>query len=104
MDEYQNQLNWGYICQTQKLSENFIRNHENKMVWNFVSKYQTLTEKFINDYQNELNWDNVSKYQNLSERSEEHTSELQSRQYLVCRLLLEKKKTTYSPSPHDIRS
>src|SRR5258707_2981457 len=32
-------------------------------------------------------------------RSEEHTSELQSRQYLVCRLLLEKKKkimtTTY---------
>src|SRR3712207_9005882 len=27
------------------------------------------------------------------ERSEEHTSELQSRQYLVCRLLLEKKKT-----------
>src|SRR3712207_7939860 len=28
-------------------------------------------------------------------RSEEHTSELQSRQYLVCRLLLEKKKTDY---------
>src|SRR3712207_7209577 len=31
-------------------------------------------------------------YQSL--RSEEHTSELQSRQYLVCRLLLEKKKKT----------
>src|SRR3712207_8101789 len=29
----------------------------------------------------------------LTKRSEEHTSELQSRQYLVCRLLLEKKKT-----------
>src|SRR3712207_8378914 len=29
-------------------------------------------------------------------RSEEHTSELQSRQYLVCRLLLEKKKTIMS--------
>src|SRR3712207_825499 len=29
----------------------------------------------------------------FSGRSEEHTSELQSRQYLVCRLLLEKKKT-----------
>src|SRR3712207_8208417 len=28
-------------------------------------------------------------------RSEEHTSELQSRQYLVCRLLLEKKKNFY---------
>src|SRR3712207_6971833 len=32
------------------------------------------------------------------ERSEEHTSELQSRQYLVCRLLLEKKKTVHSTS------
>src|SRR3712207_6953702 len=31
----------------------------------------------------------------LVERSEEHTSELQSRQYLVCRLLLEKKKHNY---------
>src|SRR5438445_1861088 len=41
-------------------------------------------------------------------RSEEHTSELQSRQYLVCRLLLEKKKrnsratsTQYVPERHD---
>src|SRR3712207_8422829 len=33
------------------------------------------------------------------ERSEEHTSELQSRQYLVCRLLLEKKNTQPSTSP-----
>src|SRR3712207_8082866 len=32
-------------------------------------------------------------------RSEEHTSELQSRQYLVCRLLLEKKKQ-YQPIDH----
>src|SRR3712207_7030726 len=31
-------------------------------------------------------------------RSEEHTSELQSRQYLVCRLLLEKKKNTHNTS------
>src|SRR3712207_6990747 len=41
-------------------------------------------------------------------RSEEHTSELQSRQYLVCRLLLEKKKrstpqASYAPSGRDVR-
>src|SRR3712207_8088890 len=36
-----------------------------------------------------------------TERSEEHTSELQSRQYLVCRLLLEKKKNIiHSHTPH----
>src|SRR3712207_7073703 len=34
-------------------------------------------------------------------RSEEHTSELQSRQYLVCRLLLEKKKKT---DDHNLRA
>src|SRR2546425_3951779 len=33
------------------------------------------------------------------ERSEEHTSELQSLAYLVCRLLLEKKKKIHSESP-----
>src|SRR3712207_8373032 len=46
-----------------------------------------------------------------SGRSEEHTSELQSRQYLVCRLLLEKKKkhticpssACYSPTPPFMR-
>src|SRR3712207_6857835 len=32
-------------------------------------------------------------------RSEEHTSELQSRQYLVCRLLLEKKNTSIASTP-----
>src|ERR1035437_10481407 len=31
-----------------------------------------------------------------TDRSEEHTSELQSRQYLVCRLLLEKNKSNHS--------
>src|SRR3712207_7917978 len=37
----------------------------------------------------------------LELRSEEHTSELQSRQYLVCRLLLEKKKKT-NTSTHSL--
>src|SRR3712207_8599026 len=45
-----------------------------------------------------------------SSRSEEHTSELQSRQYLVCRLLLEKKKNYISaiisqaPSPPIVKT
>src|SRR3712207_8737801 len=43
-------------------------------------------EKFGKDYDEELH--RVI----IHGRSEEHTSELQSRQYLVCRLLLEKKK------------
>src|SRR3712207_7386896 len=38
----------------------------------------------------------------VADRSEEHTSELQSRQYLVCRLLLEKKKKNHSHQSHKI--
>src|SRR3989442_6139532 len=37
-------------------------------------------------------WPSTSSYQQRAARSEEHTSELQSRPHLVCRLLLEKKK------------
>src|SRR3712207_8200162 len=38
----------------------------------------------------------------FDDRSEEHTSELQSRQYLVCRLLLEKKQIPLSTYTHAI--
>src|SRR5947209_15688300 len=40
---------------------------------------------------------------NSPSRSEEHTSELQSRQYLVCRLLLEKKKLQLVPGAARLR-
>src|SRR3712207_816327 len=44
----------------------------------------------------------TSRSSSSTTRSEEHTSELQSRQYLVCRLLLEKKNRDY-PNGLDIR-
>src|SRR2546422_4059606 len=42
------------------------------------------------------------RYANNSPRSEEHTSELQSRLHLVCRLLLEKKKNNQQHNYHTI--
>src|SRR2546422_2766185 len=42
-------------------------------------------------------WSRSRRDQDGDERSEEHTSELQSRLHLVCRLLLEKKKITDRP-------
>src|SRR5438445_9298847 len=48
---------------------------------------------YANDVLVETDWlAQHAKDPNVRIRSEEHTSELQSRQYLVCRLLLEKKK------------
>src|SRR2546422_8326321 len=43
-------------------------------------------------------WTRRSRWRTASWRSEEHTSELQSRLHLVCRLLLEKKKRTLGHS------
>src|SRR3989442_11014944 len=48
--------------------------------------------------------ENVDEPVEVPARSEEHTSELQSRPHLVCRLLLEKKKSRGSlPSPRECR-
>src|SRR3712207_8439111 len=44
----------------------------------------------------------VGKVTKSTPRSEEHTSELQSRQYLVCRLLLEKKKKNHNSTCNNI--
>src|SRR3712207_6991829 len=46
----------------------------------------------------------INRVDGKESRSEEHTSELQSRQYLVCRLLLEKKKKTTNKSYTNIQS
>src|SRR3712207_8482278 len=61
-----------------------------------VGRVQTPTLRLLVDREREREDFKPEKFWT---RSEEHTSELQSRQYLVCRLLLEKKKTYV----HDMR-
>src|SRR3712207_8188483 len=58
----------------------------------FAIKCSTSKASFVAD--RSFSSSDTSPRQKSDERSEEHTSELQSRQYLVCRLLLEKKKHT----------
>src|SRR5947209_17070474 len=50
----------------------------------------THPERIVDPASGVTKLDLVRYYESVVERSEEHTSELQSRQYLVCRLLLEK--------------
>src|SRR3712207_7267009 len=59
--------------------------------WNDVARYQRPLGEPTDDAPPERPGGSVD---TAAGRSEEHTSELQSRQYLVCRLLLEKKKYT----------
>src|SRR3712207_8283664 len=64
--------------------------------------YTTLFRSYLAGYLAKLGYTEASAERLVAalagDRSEEHTSELQSRQYLVCRLLLEKKKTNTSLS------
>src|SRR5258707_4900448 len=63
-----------------------------------VAHRQRAVAAFVGDLELELNGHLLGGLYGIADRghqqrrSEEHTSELQSRQYLVCRLLLEKKK------------
>src|SRR3712207_8187495 len=72
------------VCNGYEMASGSIRNHRpDRMVKAFeIAGYgeKEVMERF------------GGMYRAFQYRSEEHTSELQSRQYLVCRLLLEKKK------------
>src|SRR3712207_7637267 len=72
-----------------------------KCVGRAVPPLDTLTEKRPFRFLVERMLKLAEKTHPLSNRSEEHTSELQSRQYIVCRLLLEKKdsRSTNLTSP-----
>jgi hypothetical protein len=58
---------WNRISQSQKLSEEFIRENSEKVNWNWISIYQKLSEEFIRENSEKVNWDWISQYQKLSE-------------------------------------
>ena len=62
------------------------RNHDNQSTTMLKTEFLKNTEKYVVQVQNFFT-------SAASKRSEEHTSELQSQAYLVCRLLLENKNT-----------
>src|SRR5947209_14597739 len=67
------------------------------LYYHFTSKqrlYRTLLRRMFTRAAERLQSVAAGHHPPAVKRSEEHTSELQSRQYLVCRLLLEKKKET----------
>src|SRR5690554_7181544 len=57
-----------------------------------LDQSKLVSEKLNTNYQREFRQIGMDLGDRLSARSEEHTSELQSRPHLVCRLLVEKKK------------
>jgi len=67
IEKYQDQVNWIYISEYQKLSESFIEKHQDKVDWYCISICQKLSESFIEKHKDKVNWYYISKYQKLSE-------------------------------------
>jgi hypothetical protein len=61
-------VNWYYVSQYQRLSEEFIKEFQDKVNWYYVSQYQRLSEEFIKEFQDKVNWSCVSECQKLSEK------------------------------------
>src|SRR3712207_7093875 len=72
---------WSYPSELQPLRQSLIAALA-KVDFELASDIETVRSSSVDEW---------VKQTTIRKRSEEHTSELQSRQYLVCRLLLEKK-------------
>src|SRR2546425_6691277 len=74
-----------------------IRRPPRSTLFPYTTLFRSAAEHVLEDDAVELAPAIVGQVRRSAERSEEHTSELQSLAYLVCRLLLEKKKTSSEP-------
>jgi len=68
VEEFQDKVNWVWISESQKLSENFILEFQNRVDWECISIYQKLSEKIIREFQDKVDWECISIYQKLSEK------------------------------------
>lgn len=60
-------ISWNTICETELLSETFIRDNEALVNWYLVSGHQQLSESFIREFSGRLYWDEVIRTQKVSE-------------------------------------
>lgn len=60
-------ISWNTICETENLSEKFLRDNEMLVNWYLVSGHQQLSEAFIREFSGRLYWDEVIRTQRVSE-------------------------------------
>src|SRR2546429_5114854 len=81
-----------------------IRRPPRSTLFPYTTLFRSILEGTAEEIKDRSVWKQIAQVYNRKyggDRSEEHTSELQSRLHLVCRLLLEKKKKKYEREAHD---
>lgn len=66
---------WSNACQYQKMSEQFLRDHDRDIDWIIICQYQRLNEGFMADYHYYLDWPVTSHYQYMSPKFLEEFSD-----------------------------
>ena len=62
-----NEIDWRFISDNFRLSEEFIREFSDKVNWYNISYSQKLSEDFIREFKDKVNWSYISVYHKLSE-------------------------------------
>lgn len=77
-------MNWGVISISQKLSEDFIRKFADKLDWQFISLKQELSEPFMEEFIDRLDWWHIARWQKLSESFiERHRNKMDKHQLQI---------------------
>ena len=65
--EFKDMFYWPNISKNQKLSEDFIREFKGDVSWYWISSCQKLSEEFIREFKDRVSWVFISEYQKLSD-------------------------------------
>lgn len=86
-------VSWNAICETEKLSEKFLRDNETLVNWYLVSGHQQLSEAFIREFSGRLYWDEIIRTQKVSEAFVEEFAEANKWEQETDKLSKRQKKT-----------
>lgn len=86
-------VSWNTICETEKLSEKFLRDNESQVNWYLVSGHQHLSEAFIREFSGRLYWDEIIRTQKVSEAFIEEFAEANKWGHEIDKLNKRQKKT-----------
>ncbi|WP_422121998.1 hypothetical protein DHX103_09205 [Planococcus sp. X10-3] len=86
-------VSWNTICETEQLTENFLRDNESQVNWYLVSGHQQLSEAFIREFSGRLYWDEIIRTQRVSEAFIEEFAEAAKWSHDADKLSKRQKKT-----------
>ena len=71
IEEFQNYINWWYLCCCRIITKDFIKQYEDKADWDAISNTQSLDKEFITEFSDKLNFNLLLDNDNLPDEVKE---------------------------------